>query len=238
MGDLMTGYRLLMKYLGQNPESSHEEAEVTPWLQKLIIDAEDLMNDEPSLPGASPGLQENLIDSGVSTEQFEKNFQAIDSTTCANLPVSSPEIDEAKRTAAMFSSAIKDIEELRQNILGAADKDIARLALAISERIIGKSIASDPEILRRSVVEALESLQNVDQATIYVAPTDQEILQKQLESLNETEISLKIIADPSVEPGGVRIVTNVGEIDTSLRGQLNAIAEAMGLDSDQIGQAG
>ncbi|MEO8498207.1 MAG: FliH/SctL family protein, partial [Planctomycetota bacterium] len=130
-----------------------------------------------------------------------------------------------------LQQAVQDIRHSKATWLTHWESQSIALATAIAERVIRREVANTPEITIDLVREALELAMGAGKITIQLSPQDYDALRdraegvaKQLGKLGATTI----VADPSVSPGGCRVVTEFGVIDETLEAQLARIAEELG----------
>ena len=118
----------------------------------------------------------------------------------------------------------------RLSLVADAEQDIVRLALAVAEKIIGRSLELDRELTLSVVAQAIESVRNQRELVVRVNPQDAELLRTSRRKLMDLIGRTKEIAvreDPEVERGGCVIETENGTVDAQLRTQLQAIEQVL-----------
>ena len=116
----------------------------------------------------------------------------------------------------------------------AAATDIKKLAVRIAEKIIGRALAVDPDVVADICRQAVRGAAEQRQIVLRIHPDDlpaAEIARPRLrgELLRAHDITLR--PDPAVGRGGCIIETEVGSIDARLETQLGAIERAL-VDED------
>ncbi len=134
--------------------------------------------------------------------------------------------DDAQRALSALGTALSEVDAARKKALQAANRDIVALSLAIAERIVHTHVELDPETVVRNVRAALDELGIADHSEVHLAPQDVAAVEALLRDAGGERPPIRIVPDPSVKPGGARVVSDIGEVDATLAGQLASIAEA------------
>ncbi len=148
-------------------------------------------------------------------------------------------IDEsaARKSAAQLSTtlpaleaAARALDEERNRWLAEWQDAAIQLSVAIAEKILRRELQQRPELVRDSVLEALELAAASPQIQLRMHPIDVENLgewiNKVLASLSPAG-STEIVADPNVSAGGCVVQTQQGTIDAQLETKLSRIAEEL-----------
>ncbi len=126
---------------------------------------------------------------------------------------------------------IRGIEQAREDWIRNWEKQLAHLAVRIAEKIIQRQLAETPQLSHDWIRQALELASGSRQLKIYVGPEDYATLNEQRAAITDligATAAAEIIADPAIENGGCRVVTEFGEIDSRLQTQLARIEEELG----------
>lgn len=101
----------------------------------------------------------------------------------------------------------------------------AKLAFAITEKIINKSVELEPEIALEIALEALNESVVGSSVSITVNSQDKNILDKNLKLLNKTSSGTKIeiLVDNDISRGGCIVRTDYGEVDSRIDTLVKAI---------------
>ena len=112
-----------------------------------------------------------------------------------------------------------------------ARTDAIRLAIAIARRVV-KRVTALPEVASAVAVdnaaEALEIVGRQTDVALHVNPADFDAITAFAAGLVESgreSRHVRLVADPSVAPGGCLLTTAEGRVDASLEKQVDRIAE-------------
>lgn len=125
-----------------------------------------------------------------------------------------------------LQSAVRQIEQARQQWLAHWEKAAIRLARAIAERVIRRRLAQEPEISLAWLREALELAAGTAQVVLRLNPQDHQSLRPQVDALLHQMALLgrvEIVADDQISPAGCRVETGFGTIDQQVESQLDRI---------------
>jgi len=143
----------------------------------------------------------------------------------------------AERCAAQVETVLPAIRGLGDDLRAEQQRwfarwevEAVRLAVAIAEKILRRSIAADPTTADRPIGETLRLAAGAPQLTVRLSPTDHERLGGSVATLAEAVGRLgetEVVADPSVTAGGCLIETRHGRVDGRLETQLERIASEL-----------
>lgn len=106
--------------------------------------------------------------------------------------------------------------------------EVAALALAVAQRVIGVAYAADPGLVATMVEQALQALPpNLETARVLVHPEDVSLVVQHI-GQEFTGRRVAIAADRSVSRGGCRIVTATTDIDSTLETRWARITGVLG----------
>ena len=132
-------------------------------------------------------------------------------------------------TQALVKGA-EEISRLRESLARNNSQDMLRLVMAVSEQIVRREVAADPDIVLTIIENALQSSVRADHYRILINPADLENVTKQkplfLASISGLK-NLSIETDASISPGGCRVDSEVGNVDATIETQLEAIQDAL-----------
>lgn len=130
-------------------------------------------------------------------------------------------IDEA--TVATLARRIDEaMEQALLHILSYATD----LALAAAEAIVNRAAATDPRVLERSLGEGLRTVTDLARVDLHVNPADAPLARDLCGRLRHGP-SAVVSPDPAVARGGCLVVTDFGEVDATIEGQLRRLAEGL-----------
>lgn len=125
---------------------------------------------------------------------------------------------------------IKELQSSRMGILKASEEEMLKLVIEFAKSVIKVEPVAQPDIILANIDKAINSISEVDKITMRVNIKDKamcEAHKEQLISRLGGISELKIIEDPTLAPGGVKIETGVGTIDASLETQSRELEKAI-----------
>lgn len=135
----------------------------------------------------------------------------------------------AQLQAAMqaLSGALAALDAGRADLEASALVEVVELAIAIARRVTKRQALIDPTILAANLREAMKLVVKSADFRVAIHPGQRQTLDAALPHLQMQWPNLEhvqIIEDPSLTPGGCRIVTAQGQIDADLDAQLDRVA--------------
>ena len=131
---------------------------------------------------------------------------------------------------AQWNEILADAWRSRDAFIARSETELVRLAVRISEKVIGQEMKTDSSAVVNTVREALKSVRRERSLTIHVNPEHESTVRSQTESLGGLlgdVRELLIVANPSVAPGGCIVESEIGTIDAQLSTQLEALEQAL-----------
>ncbi len=125
---------------------------------------------------------------------------------------------------------LDELETFWTSLLETNEKQIIDLVAKISEKVVYGSVLTDNEIITRAILDVFEKIPNPVDATITVNPADYEYIEVVKDDFFEKIQGLKqvrIVSDQLIAPGGCRIETKAGEVDTTLEERLEAVKKSI-----------
>jgi len=125
---------------------------------------------------------------------------------------------------------IQGVQQAREDWIRDWEKRVARLAVAIAEKLVHHQLRDTPSISHQWIREALELAAGNRQLKVYLNPAEHAALGDQRTAIAEVlqaTTHAEFVPDPSIESGGCRVVTEHGEIDSRLEAQLARIEEEL-----------
>lgn len=122
-----------------------------------------------------------------------------------------------------------DARERRDTALAEVERDVLRLAVKLTEKIIGREIKQEEETLADIVSTALRHVRQHETLTVRINPTDMPFVQAYRERLDPSGRArfLDLVPDPRVAHAGCIIESESGTIDAQLDTQLRVLERAL-----------
>ena len=135
---------------------------------------------------------------------------------------------EAKGLAQVTEKLVA-LTKIREEFYDSAEPEVIKLVLEIAEKVIGRLVAENPEMIRSVVRQALEKSLG-DRITVRLNPDDYKAVMaedKEIRDVIDRTKRLTFREDDSIAKGGCILETEVGTIDAQLETQLAAIRKAL-----------
>ena len=104
---------------------------------------------------------------------------------------------------------------------------LVRLALEIAERMVGKVIDEDPQVIASVLERAKKEVTNAKQIRIWLHPTDHKVLAEIRPDLiqcgEEQGRKIEVVASVEISRGGCRLETEIGVVDATVPIQFEEI---------------
>jgi type III secretion protein L len=134
-----------------------------------------------------------------------------------------------ERAIAEFERHLIDVREIRERVWRETEQDVLRLAVRLTEKILGREIKTDKKAVADVVSTALQNARQQEKLTVRVNPSDLPTVEKEIENLTRSGRTrfIDFVADPRVTAGGCLIESEVGTIDARLETQLRVLERAL-----------
>ncbi len=110
------------------------------------------------------------------------------------------------------------------------EPQVVKLALVMTEKLIGRMLEEDSELVLSIAAQAIESVRQQREIILRVNPEDAQLLRSSRKKLMDMLGRTKDIAvreDPEVDRGGCIIETENGTVDAQLKTQLAMLEQAL-----------
>ena len=127
-------------------------------------------------------------------------------------------------------SIVAETARERERILVHSETQVINLVITMVKKVVKKLTAEHQDVVIENVKSALELLRGAMTIFIRVSPLDFNYVSSFKEEFVrkiERRADLKFIEDPTVEPGGVYIETDTGDVDVTIRSQLEELENQM-----------
>lgn len=133
-------------------------------------------------------------------------------------------------TPSVLQQVLHYLEQRKVAIHAEAEADLLALALEIARRIVRHELSVDPRHIAPIVHEAIGLANDRSDLVVHLNPADLSVIEEELPALRSAFTDLgkvHLLADDSMERGGVRVVGREGEIDMRLEEQFAALERAL-----------
>ncbi|MEM8874948.1 MAG: FliH/SctL family protein [Planctomycetota bacterium] len=173
------------------------------------------MRDEAQEAGYATGLEQGTEDGQVRGHE-EGKAEALASHQA-----------QLQQLITTLSAALESVDTHRQALADEAAADVARLAVAVAEKITRRQGSVDPEVLARNITAAARCATGAHDVRLAVAPGQAQLLSGTAFDLELRWPDLKhakIVEDDTIAPGGCKITAVGCEVDATLDTQLERLA--------------
>jgi flagellar assembly protein FliH len=126
-----------------------------------------------------------------------------------------------------FAQAGQSLIVFEEQMVSRYTPQMVRLALAIAEKIVGKAVAEDPEIVAAVLERAKKEVPDARLVRVRLHPADYHILAEIRPELiragEEGGRKVEVLASDEIGRGGCRIETEIGVVDASIPTQFQEI---------------
>ncbi len=136
----------------------------------------------------------------------------------------------ANEKTERLSLIVNELETFWANLVKKGESRIIELVAKVAEKVVYGQVSVDNEIITRAILDVFEKIPDPVDATITVHPLDYEYIEVVKDDLFEKIRGLtqvRILSDQLIEPGGCRIETKAGEVDTSIEERLEAVKKSI-----------
>lgn len=125
---------------------------------------------------------------------------------------------------------INELQTSRMGILKSSEEEMLKIVFAFARSILKVEPLAQPEIVLKNIDQALNRVSEVDKVVMRINMRDKSMCQAhkdqflgRLASVSE----LRIVEDPTLAPGGIKIETGVGTIDATIESQARELEKAL-----------
>ena len=124
---------------------------------------------------------------------------------------------------------IAEVRERYRQIQDEAERDTLELAFRIAERIVGRTIELEPEVVREMIAGALEHVRGKRHVVVYLHPDDLQSVAPHREAMADELDGATIYfeEDDRIDRGGCLIETESTRVDARLEMQLERLKDAL-----------
>ena len=186
----------------------------------------------PEVSSISPAPQKKVSlptetsDSAIDAAQLEK---AAYENGYRQGEIAGMELAERKVESAMrrYAESILEIGRIRPALYAQIEREVVKLSVEISKKIVHREIQVDRDIIQTLVHVALSHVAEKSAITIHLSPVDYSYLLEHRAELAQAEgRDISLLADKSIEQGGCLIETECGDIDARIEEKFREVEHA------------
>ncbi|ASM40560.1 flagellar export apparatus, flagellar assembly protein FliH [Campylobacter sputorum subsp. bovis] len=129
---------------------------------------------------------------------------------------------------AKYLSSISKLEsecQNLQNFLATNENELSLAAIDIAKEVIQKEVNANSSIVAQNLAKALmKDIKDATHIELKVNPKDFELMQ----NLTKEDSKIKITSDDAISPGGVILLSDVGNLDATLQNRLMSVKKIIG----------
>ncbi len=189
--------------------------------RQMLLQAQEEVNQikkQAAEQGRKEGIERGLQEAQKQNDQaIQKKAQQLVQKKIQNL-------------VPLLQEASQNLEHEKQACLSRWESQAIELVIAITEKLVHRSLKLSPEIVRDRLEEILKLTVGNSQLSIRVAEQDLESLEEFRETVIKTlsqQAHVNLTADPNLNSGDVFVTTEHGVIDARIETQLDRIAEEL-----------
>jgi flagellar biosynthesis/type III secretory pathway protein FliH len=115
------------------------------------------------------------------------------------------------------AETILEIGRMKASLYAKVEREVAKLSIAVAQKIVHREIQIDKDIIHSLVHVALTHVMKKTPVVVHVNPADYEYLSTRQADLSQAESrNVSLVSDKSIERGGCLIETDSGDIDARL----------------------
>lgn len=137
---------------------------------------------------------------------------------------------QSRETIERMADIVAQIESAWRDLIQAHEARIIDLVTRAVEKVVYGQAATDQEMVKRTIIEALRVVPEPVNVQISVNPKDYDYIETVKADFFTRIPALKDVSvtpDPAIHPGGCNIRTKFGEVDATLESRLDAIRECL-----------
>lgn len=157
--------------------------------------------------------------------------EAVIDAECADQ--SQPESLDAEREhlagiCGMLEEAASQLKQFHKELFSVHEEQIARLSIAIAEKILMHEIGEEKHEIEKIIQEALKNAPSQNNVVVKVNQGDIELYQKTVKETGKDVLSnVELVADANIGPGQCVVETDKGTIDYFIEQHLQQIGKAL-----------
>lgn len=133
---------------------------------------------------------------------------------------------EGEALAARYRTAIEELALAREQVIRGAEADLVRLALTVAREVLMAEVQGREQFTQQMIGHALGQMNTSQTLTLRLCPQDLHQLRQSKPELMRRP-GLSVVEDPTLAMGGVVAEGEMGRMDASVSGRLDAMAQTL-----------
>lgn len=134
---------------------------------------------------------------------------------------------EVEQQLARVADLLEQVDGARKDLMSRSVEDLAAIVMHISRAIVTRELAVDSDGVEKLVRSIFEDVRSDDEVVVRVAEADSWMMREAYPALLEMvgrDGEVRILVDPTLQPGGAIVETSHGTIDASIAAQFASFA--------------
>ena len=161
----------------------------------------------------------------------DRSFEAMAAHLSSATPFVGSDAAQTARLEATITALEQSVEELsllRGKMMEETEEQLVTLAVTIAQRVIGREVSLDPEILLTLAAEGIDALGDRDRVVVRFGFLDRDdLLASMVERLKRRAPRCEVLQDPSLGPGQCVVESEFGQVDESVDSRLDNVLRAL-----------
>ncbi len=140
-----------------------------------------------------------------------------------------------EQTAPALGQALETLDRARREMLYGAEKRLVELVLTVSRRVIGRELATQPDLVADLVREGLDALAACDTVRVHLGDGFAVVSDVLAEQLTSRGVEIELDVDAALPTYGCVVETELGRVDESVDVRLSALMAAIESERERRG---
>jgi flagellar assembly protein FliH len=212
--------------------SEQRMARATHEYRKVELESLDLVQLGPYLLSLAAQERADAVITQAQTAVEQIRHEALEQGAAQGREQAKQELLPA---LVAFADAAQALIVFEEQLISRSTPHLVELALEIAEKIVGRAIRQEPEIVAAILARAKHEVADAKQIRIWLHPADFKLLSEMRPDLvrmgEEAGRKIDVAAAEEISRGGCRLETEIGLIDATVPTQLDEIRRQLLNDS-------
>jgi flagellar assembly protein FliH len=170
----------------------------------------------------------------IEHQAYQKGFMEGEQTGIASCA------QQIESVLESLHQALVQVQNLRQEMYHAIEKEVVELALAIARKVVCQEVTTNKDLVVCVAKEALSKVKVPGQITLKLNPSDLQVIndtKSHLEHLKNHIDKINFESEETIPSGGCVIETTMGKIDARLEKQFEVLEEVFQTELQKSAQS-